>query len=381
MKILMISPQFKPIIGGYERAAERMSRGLLDLGHQVLVVAERRQTQWLKHESIDGLKVRRLWCRYRPGWHILTSALSFSAFMLIQGWRYQIFHIHQHGVHAALSIGLGKWQGKKSVLNLTSSGPEGIVKAIATDERDSWGSRFIHWLHTQVDACIAISERGREEALTLGIPPERIHLIPQGVDADYFKPANSLESAKANLQLSGYRTVVFVGRFAAAKNLPSLINAWSIVCEHLDDVRLVLVGAGEKFKEIEGLIEYKGIKDKIILAGASDNVLPWYQAGDVFVLSSDYEGLSNSLLEAMSCGLPVVSTRVSGSTDVFAQADIGEMVNVGDASALAMALKSLLESASRRQHCGAAARALIVQQYSLASAAKQVANLYASLVT
>lgn len=380
MKILMVSPQFKPIIGGYERAAERMSLGLISLGHKVLVVAERRQPQWLKKETIDGLAVRRLWCIYRPGLHILTSVLSFTGFMVSQGWRFQIFHIHQHGVHAAIAILMGKLLGKKSVLNLTSSGPEGIVQAIAKNEHASGLSRLIHRLHTRVDACIAISERGIEEALALGIDSQRIHLIPQGVDADYFKPASSLELAKTNKQLSAFRTVVFVGRFAAAKNLPVLLAAWATVSAHLADARLVLVGAGEKYQEIEALIEQKHLQDKVLLVGACDNVLPWYQASDVFVLSSDYEGLSNSLLEAMSCGLPVVSTRVSGSTDVFAQANIGEMVEVGDAPALASALVTLLNSPSRRQLCGVAARELILHQYSLASAAKKVSDLYTTLV-
>jgi glycosyltransferase involved in cell wall biosynthesis len=96
----------------------------------------------------------------------------------------------------------------------------------------------------------------------------------------------------------------------------------------------------------------------------------------VYVLPSRNEGLSNSLLEAMTCGLPVVSTRVSGSIDIFAQADIGCLVDVGDVAGFADALKEMLGDEKRRMRCGATARSYIKAQYSIESVGAATIDLY-----
>jgi glycosyltransferase involved in cell wall biosynthesis len=115
--------------------------------------------------------------------------------------------------------------------------------------------------------------------------------------------------------------------------------------------------------------------------GEQSDVMSWYQVADVFVLSSHYEGLSNSLLEAMSCGLPVASTRVSGSEDIFADVDVGEIVVPGDAQAMALSLSRLLADPARRTECGIRARTYAKEKYSISSVAKNTSALYERLVS
>jgi hypothetical protein len=100
----MIAPQFRPLIGGYERAAERLCAALAERGFQVTVIAERRVRSWPVREIVQGYEVRRLPCLYRRQLHIVSSLLVFGIYMLLHGRRFQVWHVHQYGPHAALAV-------------------------------------------------------------------------------------------------------------------------------------------------------------------------------------------------------------------------------------------------------------------------------------
>ena len=129
IRVLMISPQFRPLVGGYERAAERLSAALAAAGLRVVVIAERRDRAWPAVECIDGYEVRRLSCSYRRHLHTITSLLSFAGFLLRHGREFDVWHVHQYGFHAALAVALGKVLRRPVVLKLTSSGAMGIEKS------------------------------------------------------------------------------------------------------------------------------------------------------------------------------------------------------------------------------------------------------------
>ena len=95
LDVLMIAPQFRPIIGGYERAAERLAIGLVKEGHHVDVVTERRDSAWPVLETLSGVRVRRLWCLPRRGLHVLTALGSLAWFLLREGRSYHVWHVHQ----------------------------------------------------------------------------------------------------------------------------------------------------------------------------------------------------------------------------------------------------------------------------------------------
>ena len=130
LRVLMISPQFRPLVGGYERAAERLSAALAEVGLRVVVIAERRDRAWPAMECIDGYEVRRLSCSYRRHRHAVTSLLSFAGFLLRHGREFDVWHVHQYGFHAALAVALGKVLRRPVVLKLTSSGAMGIESAM-----------------------------------------------------------------------------------------------------------------------------------------------------------------------------------------------------------------------------------------------------------
>ena len=379
-RILMISPQFKPIIGGYERSAERLSVELAKIGHSVTVLAERRNMAWPSREVFDGITLRRFWCLFKPGLHLATSLVSMATFLLCNAWRYQIYHVHQYGHHAAISIILGKILHHPVILKLTSTNQGGLSNRLK--ENPKLIQRVLIFLHKKVDACITTSSDAYNEALAFGIPAERIYLIGNGVNALEFSPCSDHEklAKKKHLGIESELLILYVGRISDEKNPLGLLSAWASIKDEFRNARLVFVGDGPQFKLLRQKIEELDCVESVRLAGKTADVLSWYQIADMYVLPSKHEGLANTLLEAMSCELPIVSTRVSGSTDIFQRADIGELVNVGDTDELASGIRKLLLDNTRRKQCGSAAREIIRESYSLESIARETSNTYDTLL-
>jgi glycosyltransferase involved in cell wall biosynthesis len=299
-------------------------------------------------------------------------------FLLTTGWRYQVFHVHQFGYHAALAVLGGRLLRKPVLVKVTCTSTEGIAPVLAS-------LRFsgpVIALHRAANACIVTSTEAAREALQFGIPEERIALLPNGIDIDEFRPATDVEKLRLRMRLGITRSLVvlYSGRLVPFKNVAGLIDSWSEIHRDLDAV-LVIVGDGPLRSTLETKCRHLGLESSVRFMGEQSDVMSWYQVADVFVLSSHYEGLSNSLLEAMSCGLPVASTRVSGSEDIFADVDVGEIVVPGDAQAMALSLSRLLADPARRTECGIRARTYAKEKYSISSVAKNTSALYERLVS
>lgn len=377
--ILMVSPQFRPLVGGYERAAERLSAELVRLGHEVTVIAERRDGCWPAREEQDGVLVRRLWCLYRPHLHHVTSLAAFALFLFMQGRRFHVWHIHQHGVHAVLAVMLGKILHRPVVLTLTSSKDHGIHQASA-DMTLAGLARA--WLR-KVDAVAALSQEMRAEAQAFGIQADRVYVMGNGVDITIFYPRSNEERLNLRRQLGvdADGMVVFVGRLSKEKNPDGLLRAWQLALPKLPaDWKLVLVGEGPMRGELEAFVDERRLRDTVLFKGLQTNVESWLGAADVYVLASHLEGLSNSMLEAMASGLPVVSTRVSGVRETVEEVGAGLVVDVGQEGQLADALTRLANDSSLRSQMGRAGRTVILKTYSINHVAKLHERLYSNLL-
>jgi glycosyltransferase involved in cell wall biosynthesis len=375
----MIAPQFRPLIGGYERAAERLCVALAERGFRVTVIAERRVRSWPVREIVQGYEVRRLPCLYRRRLHVVSSLLVFGIYMLLHGRRFQVLHVHQYGPHAALAVVLGKLLRRPVVLKLTSSAATGIEKALGKGIR----GRLLSFLHRWVSACLAVSEETRTEAIQFGIPPERVHLIPNGVDPRSFRPASPKERADVRraLGLECQRLVLCVGRLSPEKNPLGLLEAWAAVDEAVREGSLLaLVGDGPLRATLTDSVAAKGLSESVQIVGERNDVACWMRAADLYVLASYTEGLSNTLLEAMASGLPVVSTRVSGSIETVEGAGAGLLVDVGRVDRLSEAMARMLTDTALRERMGQAGRALIEAKYSTDVVAQACLRLYRSLM-
>lgn len=154
------------------------------------------------------------------------------------------------------------------------------------------------------------------------------------------------------------KRIIAVGRLAYQKNYPMMFRAFAKVHHDFPDWQLVVYGNGPQKEEIRGVIERLGMEGHIILAGKSDHVVEEMNKSSLFVMSSDYEGMSNALLEAVCVGLPVISTDVSGARDLITEGVNGYIVPVGNERALTLALSSMLSSPEKMDEMGRQSKAL-----------------------
>jgi glycosyltransferase involved in cell wall biosynthesis len=378
LAVLMISPQFRPLLGGYERAAERLSAALAEVGLRVVVITERRERAWPVVERIEGYEVRRLSCWYRRHLHASTSLLSFASFLLRHGRDFDVWHIHQYGYHAALAVALGTVLCRPVVLKLTSSAGMGIEKALGSGIVGG----ILGFFHRRASAYLAVSEETREEAIRFSIPARCVHLIPNGVDGRQFYPATSDERAAARraLGLNCERLMLYVGRLSAEKNPIGLLDAWAAIDAKVRaGALLALVGNGPDWDKLHAKVQMLDLTGSVHLAGQRNDVATWYRAADVYVISSHNEGLSNSMIEAMACGLPVVATAVSGIKKYVGRTNAGLVVGIGDMKGLAGAMEVMMTDSNKREFYGRASRKVFDDCLSLAEVANQMNGIYRSI--
>jgi teichuronic acid biosynthesis glycosyltransferase TuaC len=203
------------------------------------------------------------------------------------------------------------------------------------------------------DAVLAVCDGLNRRAIELGVRPERVHTLYQGIDPSVFCQDNRA-AARERLDLpADVPSFVWVGRMVGVKRLDVLVEAFETVLKQRPDAKLYLLGEGASEQSIRQLVTSRGLGEAINFAGpVQQSVLPdWYRAADATVLSSDSEGLPNVLRESLACGTPWVSTSV-GSVQEIAAVDHSIIVPVGDSLKLA---EGMLQSLDPVYKNGAAA--------------------------
>ena len=164
-------------------------------------------------------------------------------------------------------------------------------------------------------------------------------------------PVNLGKLAGSALIKQHKKEIVSVGRLIPAKNHMLLVNAYNLVRLKHPEYSLVIYGEGEERNRLEDHIKELGIAKYVALPGTTKNVNELMSAAELFVLSSDYEGMPNALIEAMCLGLPVISTKVSGATDLIQHEKNGLLVECRDAKGLAEAMIRMIEDETLRKMC------------------------------
>ena len=194
-----------------------------------------------------------------------------------------------------------------------------------------WKPAFQRRLHSPlVDRYVTVSKHLQRYLIErVGIDASRIEQIHNGVDTERFVPAPARPSAVLPPNFVGPDSIVIgtVGRLQRVKDHQTLVRAFATLAGRDDtigkSIRLVIVGDGPLRAELEALIESLGIGAKTWMPGAVSNVAQVMQAFDVFVLPSLSEGISNTILEAMASGLPLVVTDVGGNMELVEEGRSG----------------------------------------------------------
>jgi len=195
---------------------------------------------------------------------------------------------------------------------------------------------------------------------SIGVSRKRVSQIYNGVDADSFSGGEAKTVFPDGFLPSDKLPVIIgtVGRLAEVKDQALILKAIDILLRDFprDSLRCVIVGEGPMRSELESTIEKLGLNDVVWLAGESDNVAGFLNAMDIFVLPSLGEGISNTVLEAMAAGLPVVASDVGGNPELVEHDKTGLCFPVGDEIQFAGCLSTLISNPERRRNMGHVAR-------------------------
>ncbi len=236
-----------------------------------------------------------------------------------------------------------------------------------------WSRRF---------ACV--SHAGRDQLhRELGIPADRIAVIPNGVDTRRFAPP-SRESRAERRAAMGFPPCALVagtvGNLTPVKDHATMLRAVRFCRDAGVDLRLIIAGEGALRDELEHQATDLGIGASVRFAGPCGDVPALLGAMDLYVCSSRSEGMSNAILEAMAVGLPIVATAVGDNARLIDNGKAGELVAPADAQALGGAMVRLARCESRRAALGSAARARAAEQYPFARCVQRHLDLYHSLI-
>jgi len=234
-------------------------------------------------------------------------------------------------------------------------------------------------------AIVANAGRVRDQLVREGVRDGKIVTIYNGIDLHRVAPScDSRDAAFARLGLEGAsnrRVVSMVANFRLrVKDHPTFLRAARSVAERAPDVLFLLAGEGELLDEIRSLAVSLGIGERTRFLGRCGAVGDLLAASDVCVLSSSAEGFSNSILEYMAAGRPVVATDVGGAREAVIDGETGFLVPSGDPAAMAARLVELLDDPERGRTMGERGRLLVTERFSTGALLRRVEALYDELL-
>jgi glycosyltransferase involved in cell wall biosynthesis len=274
----------------------------------------------------------------------------------------EVEHLHNHFEEASCTVAMLASELSGIPFSFTMHGPLVFFDAHRwrLDTKIS-RARFV--------ACI--SEFCRSQAMLFSAPDQwgKLHIVHCGVEPARYSADDAVRD--------GTR-VLFVGRLAAMKGVPVLLDAFAQIMDRHPDVRLTLIGDGPERHHIEAAAASLGVKDRVDFTGyrSQDEVATELSRTDLFVLPSFAEGVPVVLMEALASGVPVVTTRIAGIPELVEHESNGLVVSPGNVDALADAMADLLSDHGRRAKMAAAGRQKIEMEHDAKKEAAWLGQLF-----
>ncbi len=371
MRICYCISHFHPVASGAERQAHLQAVELARRGHQVQVIT-RAVDGCSEREKIGGVSILRV-IRPREFGPLfgVTFVTTLRAALRRLAESFDLVHCHQ-GLWEAVAAGSVLHKiGRPSVVQPAAGGEFGELHIL----KRTRGRNILRRLILKNSHFVAISTQIEQELIDFGVDRSRLSRLASGVDTETFSPGVSAVEA----HLPPRPRAIFLGRLHAQKNLRTLISAWPAVRKRVP-ASLILAGDGPDRKELSELAQRLNIADSVTFVGAVSNPVDYLRAADVFVLPSVAEGMSNSLLEAMSVGLPVVVSNIGGNADLITDGQNGRLVEQSNVAAWSEAISQSIESAAKSSEQGRAARELVMNQFSIRVIVDRYIDLYERLL-
>jgi glycosyltransferase involved in cell wall biosynthesis len=384
-------------MGGGETQAQLLAEGLIAEEHSVTLLTRRSDASLKKHERYGKVDVYRL----APvgGGQLKKWGLLFTSIPALLRLRkqYDLIFVSGYRIIGMAAVLVGKMLRKSVVLKADSLGEmsgdffESGLKKIGVSHKSFFFRSFLEFRNLilrRADAFSAISPEIASEWVSSGIPSEKIHLIPNCVDTKRYvpvKPAQKI-ALRTKFDLPQNATIaIYTGRLVSYKGLPLLLKVWNnIRCKHEHGL-LILAGTGgldihNCEEELREYVKINGLENHVLFPGAVQNVPEYLQASDIFVFPTENDAFPSSIVEAMACGVPVITTPVGAIKTIVTDGETGMLIQPGNHEQLFQALDVMLTNTALASRLGGAARHSVQDLYSTEAVSKKYLNLFQGLI-
>jgi glycosyltransferase involved in cell wall biosynthesis len=396
MRVCILVESYHPRVGGTPSQARMLAADLMTAGHEVVTVTRRWDREHPARDVVDGAEVIRVGPVGRGAlkkWGMLLRVLP----PLLRLPRIDLIFCPGLRVLGAAAVMAAKIRGCPCVLRPVSCGEMSGAFFSAGLKRaglgvTAWpvraGLALRNAILRHAEAFVAISTEIADELARCGVPEKKIARIPNGVDDGVFKPASFDDKSRLRASLGvrmDERLVVYTGRLVTYKGLPGLLRVWERVAKVVPAARLVLVGGGGNDmanceNDLRAFCQSHDLGDRVTFTDDVPTVIPWLQAADAFVFPTQNEAFGISLIEAMACGLPVVSTDVGGVKDIVADGVNSLVFQAGDEPGLEAALLRVMRDPVLAARIGQDALETVKARYTRDRVAKAYLTLFVDQV-
>lgn len=374
MRICVVtSVNLNPITCGIGNYIYNMSKELIRKGHKVTVIT-RGGLYRTQKETFEGIEIYKVPFILAYPFHVHIHGFFLKRFLKSTESNFDVIHIHtplpppiKSHVPILLTV-------HSPMLNGADAMDMIDLYSLAT----KFQAKFISYpiekeLFRNSDMVTTVSDRVRMELKEYGLNPEEITIIYNGVDKTFFSHENKKTEDKY---------ILYTGRISYGKGLVELIECAYEVCKIHKDLHFILAGDGPLLPELQKKVQSLKLENRIEFLGlVNRNVIrKLYQNATVFAFPSYYEGLPSSLLEAMSCKLPIVATNVAGNVELIKHNENGILVPSRDAPALSKAILNLLDEPETREKLGKNARRTIEEKFTWDIISNRILHCYESIL-
>ena len=226
---------------------------------------------------------------------------------------------------------------------------------------------------------LTVSKDTRNRLIKNGLPPEDIHALPNGIDCNFWQRRNGKPTLREEFQIDSDNYLLGqVARIDYDKDLLTFYRVAQVVIQEFPKVKFVVVGDGygDELDCAKKQVQKMKLTDKVIFTGHRNDILDIYASLDIFLMTSLSEGMPNTVLEAMSMEIPIVSTAVGGVPELVSHGKTGYLTEVGDHKSLSTYVRKLLKDNKLRQEFASAGRERIETHFSFHHRVKKLEEYY-----
>lgn len=385
MRICIIPTMFPKYKGDYYGSfVFDEAKMLVKKGFEVHVVTQ--HNPGIPYEEIvDGIHVHRFrWLEpkefralvhfkgIKDNFRLVTYLISlfFNLIMVIR--KYNIDIIHAHSTIPTGLIGVIVAKIMKKPVFITAHGMD-----INNFENSSFFKRLITFSLKNCNKAIVVSSDLAKKISSLGIDPDKIIVLRNAVDTNRFQP-NNIKIIRKKHDIKDNILILFVGYLDTFKGIFELVDAFYDANKENRKSTLMIIGEGPKEDELKKKVFKLGLEKSVIFTGkiSPTDIHKYYQSADIFVLPSYGEGLPLSVLEAMSCGIPVIASNVGGIPEVVKEGENGFIIPQKNEEILNEKLMVLIKDINLRKKFAENALKTIKQSFNVNNKTQKLIELY-----